>query len=189
MLSDSGLPKRFWAEALSTATYLRNRSPTTSLPKITPFEAWTGNKPNLMHLKVFGCQAYAHIPGWPILLVYLVQWWFFLIVWVLLGGYLDDRSSYRLILVQGARWFLSFPLPKTWRFCCRIHVPLLDHIACILFVSRPYPSIQQLLVLGSSFPLSSQPARAPQISNVDLWFIQAKLWTFCNLTLSLYYLL
>ena len=28
MLADSKLPKRFWAEALSTATYLRNRCPT-----------------------------------------------------------------------------------------------------------------------------------------------------------------
>lgn len=63
MLADSGLPKQFWAEALSTATYLRNRSPTTTLPGVTPEEVWSGTKPRVNHLKVFGCQAYAHVPG------------------------------------------------------------------------------------------------------------------------------
>ena len=40
MLADSGLPQKFWAEALSTAAYLINRSPTRSLAGKTPFEAW-----------------------------------------------------------------------------------------------------------------------------------------------------
>ena len=62
MLSNARLPHRFWAEALSTATYLRNRSPTTAVDGMTPFEAMTGNKPNVKHLRVFGCDAYAHIP-------------------------------------------------------------------------------------------------------------------------------
>ena len=57
MLSDSKLPKRFWAEALSTAVYLRNRSPTRAVQKMTPFEAWT----NVGHLKVFGSLCYSHI--------------------------------------------------------------------------------------------------------------------------------
>ena len=62
MLSDSKLPKRFWAEALSTATYLHNRSPTNAVKGMTPHEAWTGVKPNVSHLRVFGCDAYPHIP-------------------------------------------------------------------------------------------------------------------------------
>ena len=62
MLSDSKLPKRFWAEALSTATYLHNRSPTNAVKGMTPYEAWTGVKPNVSHLRVFGCDAYPHIP-------------------------------------------------------------------------------------------------------------------------------
>ena len=32
MLSDFKLPKRFWAEALSTATYIRNQSLTNVVP-------------------------------------------------------------------------------------------------------------------------------------------------------------
>ena len=61
MLADARLPHRFWAEALSTAVYLRNRSPTTAVKGKTPFEAWTGQKPNVGHLRVFGCAAYAHV--------------------------------------------------------------------------------------------------------------------------------
>ncbi len=61
MLSDAKLPPKFWAEALSTALYLRNRSPTKALFKMTPFEAWTGNRPDVEKLRVFGCSAHAHI--------------------------------------------------------------------------------------------------------------------------------
>lgn len=62
MLADSTLPHRFWAEALSTAVYLRNRSPTKALQGITPFEAWHGTKPDVSSLRIFGCSAYAHVP-------------------------------------------------------------------------------------------------------------------------------
>ena len=61
LLADATLLHRFWAEALSTAVYLRNRSPTTIAEVKTPFEAWTGQKPNEGHLRVFGCAAYAHV--------------------------------------------------------------------------------------------------------------------------------
>ncbi len=62
MLADSKLPHRFWAEALSTASYLLNRSPTKTLGDETPFEAWVGKKPYVKHLKAFGCVAYSHVP-------------------------------------------------------------------------------------------------------------------------------
>ena len=61
MLADSKLPQKFWAEALSTAVYLRNRSPTKSVEAMTPSEAWTGEKPNVIHLRIFGCAASAHV--------------------------------------------------------------------------------------------------------------------------------
>ena len=62
MLVGANLPHRFWAEALSTATYLRNRSPTKAVCGKTPYEAWTGEKPRVDGLRVFGCQAFAHVP-------------------------------------------------------------------------------------------------------------------------------
>jgi len=62
MLADSRLPQRFWAEALSTKVYLVNRSPTKALEGITPHEAWSGIKPDVSSLCVFGCSVYAHVP-------------------------------------------------------------------------------------------------------------------------------
>ena len=62
MLADAKLPHSFWAEALSTAVYLKNRSPTKALKDMTPFEAWRNEKPRVEHLRVFGCDAYAHVP-------------------------------------------------------------------------------------------------------------------------------
>lgn len=62
MLAGAKLPRKFWAEAVSTAVYLRNRSPTTAVEGMTPYEALTGEKPRVDMLRVFGCLAYAHIP-------------------------------------------------------------------------------------------------------------------------------
>jgi len=47
MLLDAKLPHTFWAEAVSTAAYLRNRSPTTALEGTTPHQAWYGQKPRV----------------------------------------------------------------------------------------------------------------------------------------------
>ena len=62
MLLDAQLPQKFWAEAVSTAVYLKNRCPTKAVKGMTPYEAWHGEKPKVDHLRVFGCDAYAHIP-------------------------------------------------------------------------------------------------------------------------------
>lgn len=40
-----------------------NRSPTRALSKQTPYESWTGNKPHLENLGIFGCFAHMNIPG------------------------------------------------------------------------------------------------------------------------------
>ena len=42
MLLDAKLPHMFWAEAISTAAYLRNRSPTSAVEGTTPHQAWYG---------------------------------------------------------------------------------------------------------------------------------------------------
>ena len=62
MLINSKLPQRFWAETLATAAYLRNRCPTKANDGMTPYEAWTGVKPTVKHLRVFGCDAFVHVP-------------------------------------------------------------------------------------------------------------------------------
>jgi transposase InsO family protein len=61
LLIDSGLAKRFWAEAVNTSNYLQNRIVTRSTGK-TPYELWHGLKPDLNNMYVFGSQAFAKIP-------------------------------------------------------------------------------------------------------------------------------
>lgn len=61
MLSESGMEERLWAEAASTAVYLINRSPNSSVNFRLPEEIWSGVKPDLSNLKRFGCTAYVHV--------------------------------------------------------------------------------------------------------------------------------
>ena len=62
MLKSKKLPKEFWAEAVACAVYLSNRSPTRSVWGKTPQEAWSGRKPGISHLRVFGSIAHVHVP-------------------------------------------------------------------------------------------------------------------------------
>jgi hypothetical protein len=62
MLSGVGLGQELWAEAVGTACYLVNRSPLSMLDDKTPQEVWTSKEPSLTHLKVFGYDAYVHVP-------------------------------------------------------------------------------------------------------------------------------
>jgi transposase InsO family protein len=48
----------FWGEAVVTAVYILNRSPTKALNSRTSYEAWHGRKPAVSHLWVFGCLAF-----------------------------------------------------------------------------------------------------------------------------------
>ncbi|WZZ65153.1 hypothetical protein YC2023_076523 [Brassica napus] len=58
MISHSSLPESLWGEALKTAAYILNRVPTKATAK-TPYELWTGRKPSLKHLRIWGCPAEA----------------------------------------------------------------------------------------------------------------------------------
>ncbi len=59
----AGMPKEFWAEAIHTAAYVHNCSPTNSLKEVTPFQGMYGLKPDISNLRVFGCIAFKHIPN------------------------------------------------------------------------------------------------------------------------------
>jgi len=50
MLKAKGMPNYFWAETVTCAVYLINRSPTQSVPNTTLIEAWNEFKPNVQHL-------------------------------------------------------------------------------------------------------------------------------------------
>jgi len=64
MLNHAGLSNAFWAEAVSAATYLRNCMVSSALETgETLYLLWYGEKPNLSHVRVFGCSVYAHVTG------------------------------------------------------------------------------------------------------------------------------
>ncbi|KAL0315726.1 UNVERIFIED_CONTAM: Retrovirus-related Pol polyprotein from transposon TNT 1-94, partial [Sesamum radiatum] len=54
----SGLAKSFWGEALLTAAYLINRSPSVPLLGKVPEHVWSGKNVDLSSLRVFGCSAF-----------------------------------------------------------------------------------------------------------------------------------
>jgi hypothetical protein len=62
MIAARGVPKRFWPEAVKWAAYVMNRCPTFAVKDMAPEEAWSGNKPSVHHLRVFGCLAHVHVP-------------------------------------------------------------------------------------------------------------------------------
>ena len=63
LLADAKLPPSFWGDAALTCQYLRNRLPTSTLPYgTTPYEVMHRTKPDLSHLRVWGCQCFPAIP-------------------------------------------------------------------------------------------------------------------------------
>jgi transposase InsO family protein len=62
MLSGVELGKKFWVEAVGIACYLVNGSSSLALDDKTPHKVWNENRPSLQHIRVFGCDAYVHVP-------------------------------------------------------------------------------------------------------------------------------
>ena len=62
MLHDQDLPMHIWAEAARTSVYLHNHTKHRVLENKTPEEIFSGKKLEVIHLKIFGCHVYIHIP-------------------------------------------------------------------------------------------------------------------------------
>ncbi|RVW37391.1 Retrovirus-related Pol polyprotein from transposon TNT 1-94 [Vitis vinifera] len=56
MISHSTLPESLWGEVVKTVVYILNRVPSKTVAK-TPYKLWTGKKPSIRHLHVWGCPA------------------------------------------------------------------------------------------------------------------------------------
>ncbi|KAI5318976.1 hypothetical protein L3X38_038684 [Prunus dulcis] len=54
---------KFWGEAVNTAVYILYRCPISALKNKTLFEAFSGRKPGVKHLRIFGSLCYTHIPS------------------------------------------------------------------------------------------------------------------------------
>ena len=62
MIHDQDLPTCLWAEVAMAVVYVQNRLSHSALGLKTPKEMFTGKKPELSHLKIFGCPVFIHIP-------------------------------------------------------------------------------------------------------------------------------
>jgi hypothetical protein len=62
MLHYVKLTRVFWGEAILIAIYLQNRQPSKVVDNLSPYELWIRHKPNVFHLRVFGCIAFVLIP-------------------------------------------------------------------------------------------------------------------------------
>jgi hypothetical protein len=62
LANECKLPLFLWPEAIATANYLVNRSPTRANNGVTPKEMFSGKVPCISNLRIFGCLAYVHIP-------------------------------------------------------------------------------------------------------------------------------
>lgn len=61
VMKHMSVPNYLWGEAVRHSTYLLNRVATRVVKDRTPYEAYHSKKPNISHLKVFGCIGYAKI--------------------------------------------------------------------------------------------------------------------------------
>ena len=62
MLSNAGLDKKFWAEAMSYASHLINQLPFAAIGAKTPMEMWYGkHAQDYDYLHIFGCPTYYYV--------------------------------------------------------------------------------------------------------------------------------
>lgn len=69
LLIDSGISKCYWKYAVVTANYLRNRTllvkrkedgyEKVDKDEKTPYELWHGHRPDLAHLRAWGCRVFS----------------------------------------------------------------------------------------------------------------------------------
>jgi hypothetical protein len=62
MMHDQDLPMCLWEKAAMTVVYVQNRLSHSALGLKTSEEMFTGKKPEVSHLKIFGCPMFIHIP-------------------------------------------------------------------------------------------------------------------------------
>lgn len=62
MIFDANVKTKFWAEACNSAAYIMNRTPRALLNNRTPEEKWSGKRPDVSQVKIFGSEVLVHTP-------------------------------------------------------------------------------------------------------------------------------
>ena len=103
MLYTAGISLCYWGEAFTYAIYIWTLCSTTVLNGVVPYEAWTGRKPDVSHLRVFGLLGWAHVPKQvrkgklesQAVKVRMLGWW------------VDESKGYRLEDLENSKLIAS----------------------------------------------------------------------------------
>lgn len=101
MIHDAGLAHSFWGKAVSYAVHIQNRIVAKHLNDITPHQAFTGSKPSLSHIRIFGTKAFMYIQKGQ------RKKWDAKAKEMIFVGYDEDKKSYRLMDPASKRIFFS----------------------------------------------------------------------------------
>ena len=61
ILADTGLPKELWAELARAVAHVKNRSQTSALRGMTPYEPLYSERPNVSYLVAIGTKTFVHV--------------------------------------------------------------------------------------------------------------------------------
>ena len=62
MIEGAKVNRSFWGFAVATAAHIHNRVPSRAHHDLAPLEHWTGNRPRIWHLRIFGSVTYTLVP-------------------------------------------------------------------------------------------------------------------------------
>jgi hypothetical protein len=119
MLHEKSLPQRLWDEELNFATYIQNRSSHRSVKDKTPYEAWSGLKPEVTHFHIFGLRAWERIPSEKRKELDPQS------IECIFVGYPDDLKGYRLIDISSDQLIIGSSVQFKESV---LHVPQQPHV-------------------------------------------------------------
>ena len=101
MMKVKSMPARFWGEAVTTAVFILNHTPTKALKGKASFEAWYGHKPSMSFLRTFGC--IGHVRKTKSVLTKLED----RSTPMVFLGYVEGTKAYRLYDPRGGKVLVS----------------------------------------------------------------------------------
>jgi hypothetical protein len=159
----SSIPPHFWVDAVSTATYLINIQPSSTLQGGIPFEHLYGKMPDYSTLRIFSCVCYVLVAPCERTKLTAQS-----IECVFLGYSIEHKGYHCWYLVAHRMWMLRdvvFDESHPFYPCPTIDASsasFVDPLSFLLFIDAPPASLPiPCSTLLSSMPSSKSPPIAP----------------------------